>query len=110
MQKITSLKDIEKLGFWDGYIIDVFPVDPDALLEDKNLEDALKLRDEIQKAIEAKFSRTQDAPIPQLEEKTIRAMKEHELVQYAQSIGIQASTKDKKADTLVKVLKFLWIS
>lgn len=49
----------------------------------------------------------QPTPVAKLTATEIRKLNEKQLVDYANSLGIPATTKDRKADTLAKILKII---
>lgn len=94
--KITSLKDIDKLQLGNTYTIEPIGVDfnkPESI--------DFKTINEIQKAIELKFSTTEIAKKTEAE---LSKMRETDLVAYGLTIGAEVNTKYTKAKNIENIL------
>ena len=74
--------------------------------EQKTIENLYKIVEDMQRQIDGMNCTCTWKP-EKLTKTQVRKLKEAELVKYAKSLGIESSEKDKKEDTLKKVLKLI---
>jgi hypothetical protein len=94
---LKTIADATKVKFGDSYFIDPFP-DPSDELQDITPE-MFELSEAIQVAVEHHLANPR-----KFTEKELRKMREPEVVQIALNLGIEASVKDRKADTIQRIL------
>ena len=102
MRLIKKIKDVKGIKSGEQWVFDGYPEPPETYQKADSFAKDFQTAQELKKKIEDAIS--EEIKLKRYTQKELEEMKKAEVVGIANSMGIQASTKDGKADTIQKII------